>query len=194
VITNCPVFGAPTSDVDLHSDEALLDPYPLFKELRELGGAVWMSRYGMFALSRYDDVRAALANWETFSSAHGVAFNARTNEALKGITLHSDPPEHQQLRGVLRRPLSAKALRNLEGELNAEAETVVAQLVERGGFDAVADLAQHLPVTIVSKYVGLPPEGRENMLKWGAASFDCFGPLDKPRTGEGFSVVAEEIE
>src|SRR5215468_9125231 len=91
-------IDAPTSDLDLHSDEALLDPYPLFSELRQLGGAVWMSRYDMFALSRYDDVRAALGDWETFSSAHGVTFNEQMNQTLKGITLHTDPPEHQEMR------------------------------------------------------------------------------------------------
>jgi cytochrome P450 len=185
---------APTSDIDLHTDAALTDPYPLFAELRALGGAVWMSRYGMFALSRYDDIRTALGDWETFSSAAGVTFNEQMNETLKGITLHTDPPIHREMRGVLRRPLSAAALRDLEAELNAEAETVVDALVERRSFDAVADLAQHLPVTIVSKYVGLPPEGRENMLKWGSASFDCFGPLDKERTQAAFPVIGEEME
>ncbi|MFT3866428.1 MAG: cytochrome P450 [Solirubrobacterales bacterium] len=189
-----PVAAAPTSDIDLHTDAALLDPYPLFKELRDLGGAVWMSRYGMFALSRYEDIRAALGDWESFSSAGGVTFNERMNETLKGITLHTDPPEHREMRGVLRRPLSAAALRDLEAELNAEADKVVAALVERGSFDAVGELARHLPVTIISKYVGLPPDGRENMLKWGAASFDCFGPLDKERTQAAFPIVGEEME
>ena len=192
--THAPPTNAPISDLDLHDDLALLDPYPRFKELRDLGGAVWMERYGMFALSRYADVRAALGTWETFSSAAGVTFNERMNETLKGITLHTDPPEHQQMRGVLRRPLSAKSLRELEGELNDEAEVVVARLVDAGRFDAVADLARHLPLAVVAKYVGLPPDGRENMLKWAAASFDCFGPLDKARTLAGFPVVAEEIE
>jgi cytochrome P450 len=185
---------APTSDIDLHDEEALLDPYPRFKQLRDLGGAVWMERYGMFALSRYDDVRAALGDWETFSSARGVSFNEQMNETLKGITLHTDPPEHQEMRAVLRRPLSAKALRELEGELNEEAERVVERLVEAGSFDAVRDLAQHLPVSIVAKYVGLPEAGRENMLKWGAASFDCFGPIEKQRTRDGFPIVGEEME
>lgn len=189
-----PPVGAPTSDLDLHDDEALADPYPRFKQLRDLGGAVWMERYGMFALSRYEDVRAALGDWETFSSARGVTFNDEMNETLKGITLHTDPPEHQEMRGVLRRPLSAKALRELEGELNEEAERVVERLVAAGSFDAVKDLAQHLPVSIVAKYVGLPDAGREEMLKWGAASFDCFGPIDKQRTRDGFPVVGEEME
>jgi cytochrome P450 len=185
---------APSSDLDLHDDEALADPYPRLAKLRALGGAVWMERYGMFALSRYADVRAALGDWEAFSSASGVTFNEQMNETIKGITLHTDPPEHQEMRGVLRRPLSAKALRDLEGELNEEAEQVVARLVAAGRFDAVADLAQHLPVAIVAKYVGLPDAGRENMLEWGSASFDCFGPLEKQRTQDAFPVVGEEME
>src|SRR6476661_7543406 len=92
--------SAPVSDLDLHTDEAILDPYPLFKELRDTAGAVWMSRYDMFALTRYADIRAALMNWEAFSSARGVTFNDQMNETLKGIVLHTDPPEHEELRSV----------------------------------------------------------------------------------------------
>lgn len=186
--------NAPVLDLDLHTDSALENPYPLYEELRAAGGAVWVPRYEMYALSRYADIREALGNWKVFSSARGVSFNDRLNEVLKGIVLHTDPPEHQEMRNVLRRPLSAKALRDLEAELIGEAKEVVGQLVEAGQFDAVSGLAQHLPVTVVAKYVGLPDEGRENMLKWGAASFDCMGPLDKQRTLDGFPTVAEQIE
>lgn len=39
------------------------------------------------------------------------------------------------------------------------------------------DLAHYLPVTIVSNLVGLPEDGRGNMLEWAAAVFDSTGPL-----------------
>jgi cytochrome P450 len=181
------------SDIDLHAEAALLDPYPLYAELRSLGGALWMTRYDMWALPRFAEVRKALSDWETFSSAHGVTFNDRMNETLRGVTLHTDPPEHRKLRNVLKRPATATAVRELEPEVTAEAERLVDRLVAKGRFDAVTELAHHLPLTIVSRNVGLPEEGRQNMLAWGAASFDCFGPLREDRTLAAFPIVAEEI-
>src|ERR1044072_939631 len=174
-----PVAGAPVSDMDLHADSALLDPYPLYRELRETAGIAWMRRYGMFALSRYADVRNALANWEVFSSAKGVTLNQATNEWVRGIPLVSDPPEHDRLRRVLKRPLAASELHSLETELAAEAEGLVERLVERKTFDAVSDFAERLPMLIVTRHVGLPEQGRERMLEWAEAIFNTCGPLDR---------------
>jgi len=168
----------PESDLDLWSDQAILDPYPLYRELRDTAGAVLLARYGMFALTRYADVRDALHLWRPFSSAHGVMMNDHINEALRGIMLCSDPPEHDVLRGVARRPMMPRELKSLEPLIHEEAEKLVDRLVAQRSFDAATELAQYLPVTIVSKLVGLPEEGREQMLDWARANFNCFGPMN----------------
>ena len=184
--------AAPASDVDLYSDAALLDPYPAYQRLREAGPAVWLRTYGMYAISRYEDVRRALLNAEVFSSAHGVMMNERINETLRGIMLCTDAPEHRLLRDVARRPLAHHELRNVEAELEAEAVALVDRLVRQGTFEAVGDLAQHLPMAVVSRLVGLPEEGRERMLEWAAANFNCFGPLNE-RAMQSFPVLDQAV-
>lgn len=183
----------PESDVDLYTDDALLDPYPHYQRLRDAGGAVWLSRYDMFVLSRYDEVRDALRNWEVFSSAAGVTMNQPMNDALAGNTLCSDAPKHDQLRGVIAKPLSPVAVRGLSDQIDAEAEKLVERLVAQKSFDAATELGQHLPVSVVSNLVGLPESGRERMLDWAAANFNCFGPLNQ-RTVTAFETVKEMIE
>jgi cytochrome P450 len=168
----------PETDIDLFSDEALADPYPLWRRLRDLGPVVWLRRHDVWAVPRYEDVRRALRDWELFSSARGVTLSDEMNDKLEGITLHTDPPEHRVLREVLRRPLTPMAVRDLEPRLEAEAAALVDRLVARGSFDAVADLARHLPLTVVAELVGLPEDGRERMLDWAFANFQCFGPLN----------------
>lgn len=184
---------APESDMDLHTPQALSEPYSLWKQLRDTAGAVWLTRYQMYAISRYDDVRAALLDWETYSSAQGVAMNDEKN-AVRGFSLHSDPPEHGLMRRISHRPLRAEALRELEDEFQAEAERLIDSLVERRSFDAVADLARHLPLTVVARYVGLPEKGRQNMLKWAAASFNSSGPIDNELTREALAILKEELD
>ncbi len=169
----------PESDLDLFCDAALADPYPGYRRLRDQARAVWLTRLGMFALSRFEDVRNALRQWEVFSSAHGAAMNEPINQAIMGNTLGSDPPLHDKLRGILVRPLLPSAMREVTSLIETQAEDLVERLVARKTFDAATDLAQYLPLTIVSHLVGLPEGGRERMLEWGSAAFDTLGPANE---------------
>ncbi len=184
--------SAPACDIDLHSDEALINPYPLYRRMRDLGAVVWMERYDMFALGRFTDVREAAANWEVFSSAQGVGFSAFGNMATRGTTLASDAPLHDALRKIVSRPLLPSAVKELSGQIAEEAETLVENLVARGEFDAVADLAWYLPLTIVSKLVGIDERSRQRMPAWSAAVFNCGGP-DNERAKAFLPALGEMI-
>lgn len=166
----------PESDADLFCDATLLDPYPLYRQLRDQAAAVWMRQQQMYAVSRFDDVRESLRNWQVFSSASGVAMNEPINQAIAGNTLGSDPPLHDRFRRILVKPLLPAAMPAVTAMLDVEAERIVERLCSRGRFDAAAELAPHLPLAVVSHLVGLPEEGRERMREWAAAAFDSLGP------------------
>lgn len=182
--------AVPTSDVDLFTDEARVDPYPTYDELRALGPVVHLSRYDIYALPRYAEVRAALMDWRTFSSARSVFVDPDMNAQLEGITLCSDPPEHETMRAVLGRPLRQDRMRELAPRIEAEADTVVSRLVARGRFDAATELAEHLPMAVVSDLVGLPDQGREKMLAWAEAIWNVQGPANE-RFTEALPMVDE---
>ena len=55
---------------------------------------------------------------------------------------------------------------------------LVDRLVTARSFDAVPDLAEVLPVTWVPDLLGWPVDGRERLLDWAGATFDCLGPLN----------------
>jgi ferredoxin-NADP reductase len=71
--------------------------------------------------------------------------------------------------------------------IQAAADGLIDTLVARGRFDAVSDLAQYLPVTIVAELVGLPEAGREKMLTWASATFNLFGPEKNERAHAAFN-------
>lgn len=167
--------GAPSYDVDLYSDEVLADPYPHYRALRDAGPIVWLPRNGIYAISRYKDVRESLRTHQVFSSAEGVAANELTNQGSKGTTIASDPPDHTAMRQVIGAPMLPSQLALIRPRIEEMANELVDRLVKQQTFDAVADLAQHIPVNIVSELVGLPEQGRQNMLKWAAATFDMLG-------------------
>ncbi|HEX6656759.1 MAG TPA: cytochrome P450 [Ilumatobacter sp.] len=175
-VASGPSPNCPSTDVDLWADDVLADPYPTYAHLRELGPVVWMTKYAAFALPRYDEVRSVLQDWQRFTSARGVgmddAMNARSGRGI----LTTDPPLHDTRRKVLNTQLVPRALTTHERGITARAEALVADLVRRGSFDAVADLAQPYSVGVVADLVGLPEEGREHLLERAAAAFNTFGP------------------
>jgi cytochrome P450 len=187
---NTSTIGTPTSTLDPFADQALLNPWPLYRELREMGPVVWLEKYGMFALTRYDVVAKALRDWAAFPSSLGVMMNDDMNQVLRGNTLCSDGDAHDRLRRVLIRPVTPVALQSLKDEVELEANAVVDRLYARGRFCATAELAAHLPITIVSNAVGLPEEGRERMMQWSVAMFNCFGPMNE-RTCDAKPVLSE---
>lgn len=165
-------------DVDLYSDEAILEPYRHYRAIRELGPAVWLPRHDLWCLARFDEVRTALRDYNTFSSAQGIAANDIINTQSLGNTITTDPPDHAKMRGIIRAPLAVPALQKIAPVIEQEADRLVERLVHQKSFDAMLDCARHLPVTIVSRLVGLPEEGRANMLRWASATFDALGTMN----------------
>jgi cytochrome P450 len=173
---------APSLDFDLYSPEVIEDSSAAFARIRDAGPVVWLPRHRMWALGRFDDVRAALRDDELFVSGHGVAANPLTNVAARKTTLFSDGEAHSTRRRVLMRSLGAQAMAPIGDRLDAEAEAIVGGLVGRGEFDAVRDFASGLPVRIVADLVGVRVS-TERLLSWGAAAFDILGPLNRRGLG-----------
>lgn len=173
-----PAVGSsvPTSGVDLFSDATLTDPYPVYNQLRDAGPAVWVEPNAVWALARYEQVRWALGDHETFVSGRGVGLSEEGNRTRVGTVIASDPPLHDQLRAVLAERLSPRALRALREEIQQKADALVDRLVARRSFDAVADLAQAFPLSVVADLIGLPEDGREHLLAWANCGFNLMGP------------------
>jgi cytochrome P450 len=182
-------MSVPTSDLDLFADEVLLDPYPHYAELRELGGVVHLPANDVYALTRYDVIRGALGDPETFSS-RTIGFNPMVNEALQGTSVASDPPVHSALRATLTENLSPRALRGLKTTIDAKAAALVDDLVARGSFEAIDALARAFPLEIVADLIGFPGHVRDNMLRWGQAAMQVLGPMNQ-RTAENFPIAGE---
>ncbi|MBV8849208.1 MAG: cytochrome P450 [Methylobacteriaceae bacterium] len=169
----------PVSDIDPFSDAFLTDPYPFHEELREAGPVVRLERYGIWTMARHEQVSAALADWQTFSSGAGVGiddFRKGRPWRPKSLLLEVDPPLHTRTRTVMNRVLAAPALRGLRETFGAEAAKLADRLVARRRFDAIADLADAYPLQVFPDAVGLRPDGRENLLPYGNMLFNSFGP------------------
>lgn len=182
----------PSYPVDFYSDELVLDPHVHYRAIRDLGPAVYLPRNDLWAICRYQDVRSALRADEAFISGKGVSANQYMNNDRQVATLVSDGDRHLLYRKLVMRPITAPEMRGLRDRILETAESLIDELLQRRSFDGMTDLAQIIPVSIVSRLVGLPERGRENMLKWAAGTFDTLGSLN-PRGRAGIPAVQESF-
>src|SRR3954470_11594760 len=61
----------PTSDTDPFAHEVLEDPLPMQAALRDAGPLVYLTRYDVYAMARYEQVHAALVDWQEVQSSAG---------------------------------------------------------------------------------------------------------------------------
>src|SRR4051794_13384875 len=179
-LVSTTALDVPASDVDPFSHEVLEDPLPMHEQLREAGPVVHLTRYDVFALARYEQVHAALVNWQQFQSAAGVGLsNFRYEKPWRppSLLLEADPPHHDAPRRVLKRILSPRSLRRLRERWLADAADLVDQVLStsRGAtleFDAVPTLSEAFPLRVFPDAVGLPRVARENLLPYGDHNFN----------------------
>ncbi|MFJ9783284.1 cytochrome P450 [Amycolatopsis sp. NPDC101161] len=187
--TRCPVHEG-----DPFSHAVLEDPLPLHAQLRDAGPVVYLSRYEVYALARHEQVHAALTDWQRLQSAAGVGLaNFRTEKPWRppSLLLEADPPRHDAPRRVLSKVLGPRALRRLRERWTADAGVLVDQVLAGGSrFDAAQALAHAFPLRVFPDAVGLPPDGRENLLPYGDHAFNAFGP-DNDLVAKGTPRVAE---
>lgn len=174
--------AVPVCDADPFSPAVLDKPEELHHVLRAAGPVVYLSRYDVHALARYEEVHAALVDWQHFESGAGVGLaNFRHEEPWRppSLLLEADPPRHDAPRRVLRDILAPPALRRLRETWQAAAEEMVDQVIGRGReFDAFTQLASAFPLRVFPDAVGIGSEGRENLLPYGNMAFNAFGPVN----------------
>ena len=175
--------AAPVYAHDLFSDEGLQASHEHYRAMRALGPVVWAQAHEMYVLPRFDEVRSALHDAETFCSGKGAALNPVMNDIMAGKNLLATDGElHEKLRKILAQDLTPRRLKRVEEQVEAQATALADRVVKKREIDAVADLARALPLAIVPDLIGWPEDGREHLLAWAGATFDMLGPLNDRAT------------
>lgn len=169
----------PSYRPDVYRTSAILDPYPHYRRLRRLGPLVWLPRRRLVALPRYAQCKATLRADDVYLSGHGVAANGAANRLSRGTTLNSDGDDHDRRRKLVAHRLLPRALREVATSVDDTARAIVDVALDKGRIDGVADLATALPLAVVPDLVGWPQDQRQNLIPWGAATFDFLGPLNR---------------
>lgn len=188
-------FTAPAGDLpDLFDPVTIDDPYPAYGELRRLG-PVYDERNQCWLLARHADVLAALHQPAALSSQGGyqtLMSGAIGPEHRRGrgsaiglddaigsrVLIASDPPIHTELRRLVSRPFTRRAIAGWQPRVAALADQIVDQLADRAceePIDFVAELAVPLPVTVIAEILDIPADRRDDFRRWSDALVGTLG-------------------
>lgn len=173
----------------LFDEEYLQDPHAVFARLRAErpiyrtatphGVQVWV-------LTRYEDVRAAMADprlSKDFTNNPGL-IRANTLEGgdssgMEAVVPHNmlyvDEPDHGRLRRMVAKVFTAGRIRALRPRI----EEISKGLLDRVGpeFDLMHDYAVPLPAMVVGELLGVPEDHWPQLIKWSNTTIEG-GALD----------------
>jgi cytochrome P450 len=143
------------------------DPHPVYRALRDREPLHRSEERGLWVLSRHADVRTAILDPATFSSARGVVPSGFVPE--KPILISSDAPVHTRLRKAVQRALTPRRVAELEPRIRSFARRLLDGLPLGEEVDLVAAYAQPLPMYVMSELLGVPMEHRPTFRRWADA-------------------------
>lgn len=152
------------------------NPYPLYHWLRSEAPFYWDFVLCGWFLTRYADVRAALADprltTENFAfDVSQLSLKLREDLAPFGRcmnreVLYNDALEHDRLRRPLNRAFNPAAFERLRPEMQALAHEFLVNAEHRGSMDAVSDYAEPLVDYMICELLGLPHADRTKFINW----------------------------
>jgi len=154
----------------MFTPEIRRDPYPTYQSLRQHQPVLFAPDLGIWSAFRYDDVKTVLSNHALFSSQYGqppapdagVAAQVRGQSAL----ITTDPPRHTQLRSLVNRAFTPRAVAALEPRIEAIANELLDKVMGTGEIDLVQDFSYPLPVIVIAEMLGIPAKDREQFKHW----------------------------
>ncbi|MEU9863076.1 cytochrome P450 [Streptomyces sp. NPDC047971] len=164
------------------------DPYPAYAELRATGRAHWYGPTRQWLIPHYEDVSALLRDrrlGRTYTHRFTHEEFGRTpppaaHEPFHTLNDHGlldlEAADHTRIRRLVSKAFTPRTVENLAPTVRRLAARLVGGLVERGGGDLLADVAEPLPVAVIAEMLGVPEEDeeRDRLRPWSAEICGMF--------------------
>ena len=134
------------------------DPYPTWRRLRDDSPLYRNEAMDFWAISRWDDVKPALVDWDTYRSGRGTVLEIIQSdvEIPPGVLLFEDPPIHDAHRALLSRVFTPKRMLALEPLVRSFCVTALDALAGRDEFDVIGEFAAEVPLRTIGHLFGIP--------------------------------------
>jgi pimeloyl-[acyl-carrier protein] synthase len=167
--------------------EYIIDPHPQLHRLRSEDPVHWSSTLGVWVLTRYVDVHAALRDsrfscmagrWEQYQKffLRGGSATSPMAEMYKRWMLQVDPPDHTRLRGLVNKAFTPRVVEKMRPAVQRSVDELVNRVVASGRMDVMSDLAFPLPIMVICDLLGVPREDNDKIREWTAALLPSLSP------------------
>ena len=159
----------------------LADPFPFYRILQESDPVQWSAIWNCWVVTGYDDVRTCLQDARRFSNVGRVTglfhrhFDTDQLAALAPLIDHYahgliniDPPGHTRIRRLLHEAFRPSIIAQLQAHVQAFVDELLATALTRRRLQVVRELAHPLPVHVVARLFGVPPEDVPRFTAWSA--------------------------
>lgn len=155
-------------------------PHDPFKTARAGDGVLPATFQGepIPMLLRFDDVRRAARDWQTFSSDAPFRVPIPSEEdvrRMRQLPIETDPPEHTEYRKIIdpifRRPLLPEFVERIEGLTDALLDSAMA----RDAVEVVREFALPLQSRALTFLLNVPEAEAETWIGWGVHVFKDGG-------------------
>jgi pimeloyl-[acyl-carrier protein] synthase len=185
----------------LYGAEAVQDPYPYYKAMREKEPVHWAARANAWCFTRYDDVfelqdrpDLSVDRIETLYSYLPRANSERFSDIVKHYhrwLLYRDDAYHDRLKGLFLKAMTPRAVERLRPMMERRVNVILDSLHGRETFDAYLDFAARLPTQVMLDLLGLPDSDEMMMRHW---SDRCSNFLFQPVAPDKEAMAQAEVD
>ncbi len=155
---------------DPFSAEFQADPFGVYRWMRDEAPVYYSSTWGWWALSRFEDVRGAATDPETFLSFEGIDIDdTAKDQSGPGFLPDLDNPRHDQVRALVQSHFLPRRIAEQEDGIRRVVRGLVDAWRGRGEVDLAAELAWPMPNEVFFDLLGLPnarEDGRDQLVRW----------------------------
>ncbi|OBB17159.1 cytochrome [Mycobacteriaceae bacterium 1482268.1] len=149
-----------------YSQEYFDDPYEIYRRMRDEAPIYYDEDEDFYALTRHEDVAAALKDHESFSSTRGCHLHmVKSGDGFQKSIIFMDPPEHRFMRSLLNKAFTPRAIQSQHQTVVDLVEHYLSQ-VNPDSFDVVQDFSGPFPVEVITRMAGVPEEFRQQVRHW----------------------------
>lgn len=183
-----------TAPPSLVHGDTFLNPYPMFKRLREEAPVQWVPEFGVWFISRYDDIVAVVQDNDHFSKERTRVERGLHPTVRKWLApLFMDDPDHRRLRSVLDRFFAIKSLQRFSEEIDQTVRRAAHDLRDENEIDLLQKFAYRIPLHVLSMTLGLPREDFKLFEAWAPGIGDGFNPDKTSKAWQNGGVVYGEV-
>lgn len=154
-----------------HLDPAFVaDPNAIYRQLREECPIAHTDRYhGVWIPTRYEDLATIAHDHQHFSSRTILITDRAESPTELGFhapPITEDPPYHTDIRRLLLPVFSPGVVADYEPITRTMANELIDTFVDAGACDAAIAYAQHVPIKVITRMLGIPDSDHAQFRDW----------------------------